>query len=258
MNSLNKKINLLVVVLFFAFNLNAQDHVGDFAASGSITAEAGTYYFGSSDKRIGNFNLSAITYVSDHANNGGFRMMTNEQELLGSLSGQNNTFGLKDNSGNWFLLNSSELGYTEIKSNNNTAMRLYDSGKVRIGNVDTETLHDYKLYVEDGILSESLRVAVDGEDDWADYVFEDEFELMPLNDVKDYIVKNNHLPNVPSAEEMVLKGLDVLESDAVLLRKIEEAYLYIIEQQEKLLSQQNQLDKLNKEVENLKMRNNEQ
>lgn len=134
-------------------------------------------------------------------------------------------------------------------------MRLEANGKVKIGAVDI-TPNGYKLFVEEGILAESLRVAVDRSEDWADYVFEENYDLMPLNDVKQFIDRNNHLPNVPSAKEMVSKGLDVLESDAILLRKIEEAYLYILEQQEIMLNQQRQLDDLKNEVATLKMNAN--
>jgi trimeric autotransporter adhesin len=64
---------------------------------------------------------------------------------------------------------------------------------------------------------------------------------MPLSDVEKFIVQNKHLPNVPSADEVVKDGIDMATMDAKLLEKIEELTLYVI--------------KLNKEVEELKRLN---
>ncbi|MEL6721455.1 MAG: hypothetical protein AAFP82_22340, partial [Bacteroidota bacterium] len=112
-------------------------------------------------------------------------------------------------------------------------MEIFNDGKVVIGNVGS-TPSDYKLYVENGILAERLKVAVKTSADWADYVFEDDYHLLPLDQVKTFIEKNKHLPAVPSAEDMVKQGMDVLEMNAILLLKIEELMLYTIELNEKI------------------------
>ena len=87
----------------------------------------------------------------------------------------------------------------------------------------------YRLYVQDGILTEKLKVALRNSGDWADYVFSQEYKLMPLNEVECFIKSKKHLPNVPSAEEMVMGGLDVGTTSAKLMEKIEELTLYVIE-----------------------------
>jgi hypothetical protein len=46
--------------------------------------------------------------------------------------------------------------------------------------------------------------------------------------------KNNHLPNVPSAKEIKEKGLELGEMSNILLQKIEEMTLYIIEQNKRI------------------------
>ena len=227
MNSLIIKTSLLAIMLFSYLFAGAQNQVN-----------------------IGNHLLeeettSSINYMSAHPNMSIINFKSSENDKFGSIRGWNGAFGLADNDGDWFLSTYANQ-YATLRVDNNVAMRWYDSGKVLIGRpVDIDVSSDnYKLFVEDGILSESLRVAVSGAEDWADFVFEDNYHLMPLNDVKTYIDKNNHLPNVPSAKQMVEKGLDVLESDAILLRKIEEAYLYILEQEERMLEQQKQIDEL--------------
>ena len=57
---------------------------------------------------------------------------------------------------------------------------------------------------------------------------------MPLNEVEAFVKENKHLPNVPSATEMVENGLDVAQMDAKLLEKVEELTLYIIEQNKQI------------------------
>lgn len=70
--------------------------------------------------------------------------------------------------------------------------------------------------------------------DWPDYVFGESHELMPINDVEQYVKQNGHLPNVPSAEEVEKDGMDVGEMNRLLLEKVEELTLYIIDLQKQL------------------------
>jgi hypothetical protein len=66
---------------------------------------------------------------------------------------------------------------------------------------------------------------------WADKVFEKDYALMPLSEVKNFIDKNKHLPNVPSASEVVENGIVINEMVSKLLEKVEELTLYTIQQQ---------------------------
>jgi hypothetical protein len=68
-------------------------------------------------------------------------------------------------------------------------------------------------------------------EDWPDYVFGQDHQLMSLNDLKAYIDKNSHLPDVPSAMDVEENGVNVVEMQKVLLKKIEELTLYTVEQQ---------------------------
>lgn len=103
------------------------------------------------------------------------------------------------------------------------------SGKVVIGVVGTNQPAGYRLYVQDGILTEKLKVAVRNGASWADYVFDENYKMQDLAEVEAFVKANHHLPNVPSAQEMVDNGLDVATMDAKLLEKIEELTLYLIE-----------------------------
>jgi hypothetical protein len=102
------------------------------------------------------------------------------------------------------------------------------TGTVAIGNVTRPA--GYKLYVETGILTEKVKVAVKTSADWADYVFDENYLLMPLNEVEQFVKQNNHLPGVPSAKTLIAEGgIDVNKMFAKQMEKIEELTLYVIE-----------------------------
>lgn len=113
-----------------------------------------------------------------------------------------------------------------------TQMIVTKTGNVGIG---TET-PDTKLAVNGIIHSKEVVVDLIG---WPDYVFEEDYQLMPLVDLEKSIVENKHLPNIPSAKEVEQNGLELGEMNKKLMQKVEELTLYIIE--------------LNKEVQKLKL-----
>lgn len=104
--------------------------------------------------------------------------------------------------------------------------------KLAIGDVTAPS--GYRLYVQDGILTEKVKVSLSSTSDWSDHVFAHGYGLMPLTEVADYIDANGHLPGVPSAECMVEQGLDVVKTDAMLLQKIEELTLHLIDMESRL------------------------
>jgi hypothetical protein len=83
----------------------------------------------------------------------------------------------------------------------------------------------YLLAVGGGIRAKAIKV----EPSWSDYVFDSTYVLMPLDSVSSYIQTNHHLPGVPSAAQVQANGIDVGESQAMLLAKIEELTLYMLE-----------------------------
>lgn len=132
--------------------------------------------------------------------------------------------------GNYFLFlgNNGNVG---INTNNATA-KLTVNGKTLIGDpaaVNINTTGDYRLYVQKGILTEGIKVALTTDAlNWSDYVFEPDYKLRSLQEVEAFVKKNRHLPDVPSASDVYTNGLDLPQMDATLLRKVEELTLYII------------------------------
>ncbi|QJW92390.1 bZIP transcription factor [Spirosoma taeanense] len=100
---------------------------------------------------------------------------------------------------------------------------------VIIGTGVGRTPAEYNLFVSKGILTEKVKVAVRNSRDWSDYVFAPDYQLKPLAEVERYVKANQHLPGVPSAEQVVQEGVDMARMDAKLLEKIEELTLYVVQ-----------------------------
>ena len=151
---------------------------------------------------------------------------------------------------NWEVASNDQHMYFHFANDNRTIMALRQDGKVSIGLSTGPATYpgDYSLYVGNGILTEKIKVALSTTGDWADYVFADDYDLMPLSDVETFVKENKHLPGVPSAEEVVETGIDLAKMDAKLLEKIEELTLYVID-----LKKEN--DAIRKELEALKSNN---
>lgn len=64
---------------------------------------------------------------------------------------------------------------------------------------------------------------------WADFVFNKDYKLMPLNQLEKYISTHKHLPNIPTEAEVKDKGINVAEMNALLLQKVEELTRYVID-----------------------------
>ncbi len=120
----------------------------------------------------------------------------------------------------------------------NYSLFLKDDGKIGMGVTDdnsdgkfcaTALPGGYRLYVNGGILTTKVKVANYCASSWADYVFEDKYELLPLSEVEAFIKANKHLPNIPSGAEIEKEGLDLAAMQSRQMEKIEELMLYMIE-----------------------------
>lgn len=121
-------------------------------------------------------------------------------------------------------------------------------GCVGIGTTDPK---GHKLAVNGDIIA--TKVLVTPYANWPDYVFKPQYKLPSLAEVKTYIDQNQHLPEVPSAATVEKDGQDLGEINKVLLKKVEELTLYLIEQKAEIndlkRSQQKQIDELQSQVE---------
>ena len=132
-----------------------------------------------------------------------------------------------------------------IWSLNNTVASTNATSVIIGSRVTVPPNNPYSLYVSRGILTEKMRVSVANSSFWADYVFENKYKLPSLKKVERFIVKNKHLPDVPSSDEVAKDGIDFVEMQATLLKKIEELTLYAIRQDK-------EMSKMKKEIKLLK------
>jgi len=119
-------------------------------------------------------------------------------------------------------------------------VRIKGNGNVGIGTDQP----DAKLTVKGNIHTREVTVDMAGSLAGPDYVFEKDYNLLPLSELETYISQNKHLPEVPSAKEMDANGLNLKEMNLILLKKVEELTLHLIEQQKYLLK----IDKENKDL----------
>lgn len=117
---------------------------------------------------------------------------------------------------------------------------------VYIGGIDAEDImsykatlkNKYKLFVKKGVLSEDFGILPNSS--WADFVFDKNYRLRPLQEVEIFIQKNKHLPDVPSAKDVAEEGYSQHEVNKALLQKVEELTLYVIELQKKIEKLENE------------------
>ncbi|TNE52788.1 MAG: hypothetical protein EP338_14215 [Bacteroidetes bacterium] len=107
-------------------------------------------------------------------------------------------------------------------------MIMDDDGKVGIGVHPNENNQEgYRLNVLDGIRTEKVKVQL--ENQWADYVFDENYELKSLEDVEQFIKTHKHLPGVPSAKQVDQEGVELGDMTRILMEKVEELTLHMIE-----------------------------
>ena len=139
------------------------------------------------------------------------------------------------------------FGYIEAVKSSGTAygdviISRY-GGNVGVGITQT----DAKLTVNGTVHSKEVKVDLNVPA--PDYVFEKDYHLMSLEETKAYIDVNKHLPEVPSAKEMEKNGVQLGEMNLLLLKKVEELTLHLIDQQNKINEQELRIKTLEKRLE---------
>lgn len=228
-------------------NASSNTFVGTFSGRYNTTGR-GNMFLGtkSGENNVdGDFNLFS-------GNNAGQANVSGDKNVyLGANAGYLNTGG-----SNVFI------GYQAAKGLTNVSNKLYIqnsddletpliygdfiSDQVGIGTTDVPS--DYKLAVKGHIVAEELTLSVyqdnAGGSGWPDYVFTEDYDLMPLTELEAQIETLGHLPGVPSAQEVGENGHNAGEMDAILLEKIEELTLHLIDMNKDI----KRLEKIEKEL----------
>jgi hypothetical protein len=118
-----------------------------------------------------------------------------------------------------------------------TIMTLSGTGEVGIGT----TSPTEKLSVNGNIIAKKIKITQAG---WSDYVFNTDYKLRSLSSLESFIKQNKHLPEIPSAKEVEENGISVGDTQALLLKKIEELSLYVIALNKKIEEQNKRIQQL--------------
>lgn len=183
---------------------------------------AGTTNFGLFAKASGATNNYAIIVPSDGGNVGIGTELPNVRMHVNGLTGED-AFRVQV-AGSTKLLVQSGGGVSVGALTTAPVNGLYVSGDVRIGSATAAT--GYKVSIDGKVMCEELKVQLSP---WPDYVFANEYQLKSLDEVESFIKTNNHLPNIPAASVIESEGLNVGEMQGLMMEKIEELTLYIIE-----------------------------
>ncbi len=198
-------------------------HVRDLTAPANIAVESS--YTGSGSQVIGRYRIR---------NNGtgdqyyiGLRTTSGVREAIQSVrDGLTGTWRefiyVNLASGKYEFRN----GITDAEFMNNGKILFNNTGAIGIGMGTTAIPSGAKLAVAGKVVCKEVEVTLTG---FPDFVFHKDYNLMPLSEVEAFISVNKHLPGVPSEKEIVANGLNLGQMDALLMQKIEELTLYLID-----------------------------
>ncbi len=228
-------------------NVNVGSHSGFYTSTGNYNSALGTLsmhyttsgsentvvgYFAMRTNTTGSYNTALESGADVGANNLtnataiGYRayVTTNNSLVLGSIAGVNGASA------------STNVGIGTTSPNSNARLdvngNIFSSGKIAIGTTDMAKIADYSLVVNGEAICNKLRVKL--YTNWPDFVLEEKYNLLPIAQLEEYINANKHLPDIPAAAQVAKEGIDVGGNQALLLQKIEELTLYIIEQNKKI------------------------
>ena len=128
-------------------------------------------------------------------------------------------------------------------TNNLGRMMITANGNVGIGTYNPGT---FKLAVEGKIGAREVNVTTTTP--WPDYVFENDYQLPQLEVIESFVNENHHLPGIPDACDIETNGVNLGEMNGLLLKKIEELTLYVIDQNKMIKEQNERISQLEKSV----------
>lgn len=128
--------------------------------------------------------------------------------------------------------------FTNYNGTLSQRMTIEDDGNVGIGFANPS----HKLEVNGTVSAETYIASTPPS--WPDYVFLESYDLRTLEETADFIFQNGHLPEVPSAAEVLENGVNLADMNAMLLKKIEELTLHLIALKNENTELKEQVDQL--------------
>lgn len=116
-------------------------------------------------------------------------------------------------------------------------LRIMGNGNIGVGTANPTDL----LTVAGKIGAREIKVSTNA---GADFVFEPDYKLPELAELERFVKTNKHLPEIPTAKQMVENGVNLGELNIKLLQKVEELTLHLIEKEKQLQKQENKVNEL--------------
>lgn len=115
--------------------------------------------------------------------------------------------------------------FVECRLGSSQVFAINGNGSVKVGTIAIPT--GFMMAVDGNAIFEEVHVELSN--NWPDYVFKDNYKLMPISELKTFIDKYGHLPNIPRADKIESSSLAIGEMQRLLMEKIEELTLYVIQ-----------------------------
>ncbi len=208
-------------------DVTASQHVK--ALLGNVSADFGDVLAG--NDVVAGHNVEAVKDVIAGAK---VRASTNV-EAGNDVTAGNNVEAVKD-----VIAGAKVIAYGNIETNMSIkAVGNVEAGNdlaaynvLRVGVSLADMPAGYRAAIAGKLIAEEVRVSLQA--DWPDYVFEEDYQLPSTQEWEAFIRQHKHLPGVPSASEVENNGIALGEMQAILLKKIEELTLIVIEQQKQI------------------------
>ena len=211
-----------------------------FIGAGAWNTNGNNYYYNDGNVGIGVSNPEAKLHIQGN-------LICNDGNVGIGVSTPTYKLHIESNNENILFLKNT----AQDQDNDRFSIKIHDN-VVTFAADGTSTAPDFlfKRYNKDalritanGIFCKKVTVNVDF---GADFVFEPNYNLLPLSELEKFVTTNKHLPNIPSEKEIQKNGLNLGNTDIKLLQKIEELTLYIIDLNKRI----GKLEKENKELKN--------
>lgn len=214
---MKKTLFLIALNALFVLSASSQNWT---TGTGKLYTNPGTTKVG-----IGTTNPTARLTVSGDA----LLSLPGSGETIQGLTVNIASFNTVANSKRSYFLKLNDVGSSEgafiVRGDGYVGIGTFNPG-VKLDVVGTIRAHEVKVCLNQG----------------CDYVFEPNYKLMPIKELGNFVNENRHLPEVAPAAEMENEGINLSEMNAMLLKKVEELTLYIVE--------------LNDRIEKLETKNN--
>jgi hypothetical protein len=116
----------------------------------------------------------------------------------------------------------------QIKGNSDNAINVYSNNNTTVAN--------FRVKGSGEVFARKYTTTLAA---FPDYVFDDNYALLSFQELRAYLNTNNRLPNMPSAAQVEKEGADLGELNRLLVEKVEELTLYILQLEERMQKVEN-------------------